>query len=237
MTERHVQEFNETVFPLISVSAIIADIDRPEPLSKAREVGLSVDDPLTFDLLAKLKGFFPSSKFQFCTEALKMAPQRRWMQANITEECERYSGVRREESKRRERTPFRSWDGYFDCWLNCPIADWTKQMCFDYVRQYDEPINPLYSPGFEKVGCAPCVNSTKDDIRNWSSRAPEMIDKVDKWEQSTGLRFFRSIIPGMSTGNIREMVEWSQTDYGGRQFNILRDLEVPSCESKFGLCE
>lgn len=36
---------------------------------------------------------------------------------------------------------------------------------------------------------------------------------------------------------IDEVVEWSRTDRGGRQFNILNQLERPACESKFGLCE
>jgi 7-cyano-7-deazaguanine synthase in queuosine biosynthesis len=36
---------------------------------------------------------------------------------------------------------------------------------------------------------------------------------------------------------IDEVVEWAKTDRGGYQFNILRGLDVPSCESKYGLCE
>jgi 3'-phosphoadenosine 5'-phosphosulfate sulfotransferase (PAPS reductase)/FAD synthetase len=237
LTDEHVAEYSEKVFPITVVSAIISDINRPEPLEKAKEMGLSLDSPLDFPLLARLKGFFPSSQFQFCTESLKLAPQRRWMAANLEDEFERYSGVRRDESKRRKDTPFRSWDKYFDCHLNCPIVDWTKQMCFDYVRQFKEPINPLYSLGFDRVGCAPCVNSGKSDITAWATRFPEMIDKVDCWEQKTGLRFFRSVFPGMGDGRIREVVEWAKTDRGGWQFNILRGMDVPSCESKYGLCE
>lgn len=236
ITDEHVLEYSETVHPVVTVTAIVDDIDRPGPRDKASELGLSLGSPLTFDLLATLKGFFPSQKFQFCTEFLKLAPQRRWMRENVDSEYIRYSGVRRDESKRRGEQPIEEWDEYFDCPLRCPIADWTKQMCFDYVRQYSEPINPLYALGFERVGCSPCVNSTKEDIRLWSERFPEMITKVESWETSTKLRFFRSPFPGMKEGLIREVVEWSKTDRGGRQFNILRGFDTPSCVSKFGLC-
>jgi 3'-phosphoadenosine 5'-phosphosulfate sulfotransferase (PAPS reductase)/FAD synthetase len=237
ITDTFVADYSANVFPVTVVSAIVGDIDRPGPIQKAAEMGLSLDTTLTFDLLATLKGFFPSSRFQFCTEFLKLAPQRRWMKANVTDDYERYSGVRREESERRKNTPFRCWDSYFDCYLNCPIADWTKQMCFDYVKQYGEPVNPLYSLGFDHVGCAPCVNSDKEDIHRWSIRAPEMIDKVERWEESTGLCFFRSNFPGKTNGRVREVVEWAATDYGGRQFNILTTIQPATCESKYGLCE
>ena len=157
----------------------------------AVERGISLDTPLSFGLLADLKGMFPASQSQFCTEILKLIPQRRWIREHLAEEdFERYTGVRREESRRRADTPFRAWDKYYDCYLNSPICDWTKQMCFDYVKQYDEPINPLYSLGFERVGCAPCVNSTKEDVRLWADRFPEMIDKVRRWEQQVGRAFW-----------------------------------------------
>ena len=131
LTEMFVQEYSEKVHTVISVTAIISDINRPGPIEKAKDMGIPLDSLLTFPMLATLKGFFPSNRFQFCTEFLKLAPQKRWIAENIIEEeFERYSGVRREESQRRKDTPFRKWDDYFDCYLNCPIADWVKQMCF-----------------------------------------------------------------------------------------------------------
>jgi 3'-phosphoadenosine 5'-phosphosulfate sulfotransferase (PAPS reductase)/FAD synthetase len=106
-------------------------------------------------------------------------------------------------------------------------------MCFDYVRAHKEPINPLYSLGFEPVGCSPCVNSSKEDIRRWADRSPEMIDKVRAWERRVGFYFLRAVRAGNAAQDfpeiwklehfnwIDEVVEWSRTDRGGRQFNIL----------------
>lgn len=154
---------------------------------------------------------------------------------------ERFSGVRRDESRGRAQTAFLDWDDYNDCEVHNPIADWTKQMAFDYVKAHGEQVNPLYSLGFSRVGCAPCVNSSKDDIHNWARRFPEMIDKVRAWEKQVGKTFFPArMVPGIAGGLnwIDDVVEWAKTSRGGRQQNIFRVLNEPaSCESKFGLCE
>jgi 3'-phosphoadenosine 5'-phosphosulfate sulfotransferase (PAPS reductase)/FAD synthetase len=167
---------------------------------------------------------------------------------NVSDDYERYTGLRRDESYNRNDTPEREWDEYFDCYVNHPLYDRPKQEGFDAVRAAGEPINPLYSLGFTRVGCAPCINSGKDDIARWASRFPEMIDKIRGWEERTLNTFFSPCVPGirprldcrgkMSVHNwIDEVVEWAKTDRGGYQFNILKGLERPSCESKFGLCE
>ena len=203
-------------------------------------MGLNENDPLTFDLLAKLKGIFPSNKYQFCTEHLKLRPQKRWLEQYIKppDDYIRYTGVRRDESNRRSDTKIEKWDEYFDCPMVCPIADWTKKMCFDYVVAHGEKYNQLYTLGFNRVGCAPCINSNKDDIFAWAQRFPEMIDKVRIWEQKTGLTFFRNNkTPGNALNWIDYVVAWSKTEHGGKQLGLKNVLPLPNCESKYGLCE
>ncbi len=76
-------------------------------------------------------------------------------------EVERYSGVRRDESEARKDAAEKEWDEYFDCYLNRPLATWTKEKCFAYCRAAGEEINPLYTMGFSRVGCAPfCCGTT-----------------------------------------------------------------------------
>lgn len=146
--------------------------------------------------------------------------------------------MRCDESEARSTTPWRQWEEYFDCECMNPIYDWTKQMAFDYVRSFNERVNPLYSLGFNRVGCAPCINSGKDDILNWAQRFPEMIDKVRRWEEQVGRTFFAPMVPGLATNWVDEVVAWAKTDRGGRQPNMFRVLNEPmACESKFGLCE
>jgi 3'-phosphoadenosine 5'-phosphosulfate sulfotransferase (PAPS reductase)/FAD synthetase len=239
MTVGFIANYSEKVHPVVIVQPLVRDIWETPGFAEKR--GMNGDDELTFDKLAAIKGRFPYRKAQFCTEALKLRPTKRWLAENLPDgEYVRYSGVRRDESGARSKRKFVEFDEWFDCDLCNPVYDWTKQMCFDYVKAHEEPINALYALGFERVGCAPCVNSGKEDIRRWADRFPEMIDKVRVWEKSTGKTFFPPVLPAKEKHGynwIDEVVEWARTDRGGYQFNILHGLERPSCESKFGLCE
>lgn len=150
----------------------------------------------------------------------------------------RYTGVRRDESSKRAGVLIEEWDTFYDCQLIRPIADWTKQMCFDYVKAHGEEVNPLYTLGFNRVGCAPCVNSGREDIRAWVTRFPEMIDKVRGWEARTGITFFPPMIPGATGFNaIDQVVDWAMAARGGKQTILPIMHERPACESKYGLCE
>lgn len=246
LTEAFIREYSEKIFPVVSVPNLIKDMWITEGFAESK--GLNGDDPLDFTRMIELKGRPPSRKAQFCTEILKLRPQARWVRENIEDDYERYSGVRRSESEARKNTAIREWDDYFDCYVNHPLADWTKQMCFEFVRGHGEDVNPLYTLGSNRVGCAPCINNGKDDIRMWADRFPEMIDRIRERERRTGFTWFAPCVPGIRPridargkltihNYVDEVVAWSRTDRGGRQFNILNTLERPACESRFGLCE
>ena len=237
ITTGHIAWYSTTVHPVVTIPAIVADMwegeDEPE------KHGFRPADLLTFSLMAKIKGRFPSRMAQFCTERLKLRPVRRWVRAQFPDgDYEYYSGVRRDESDRRKRTAFRAFDEFYDAYRNNPVADWSKAMCFDFVKAHGELINPLYKLGFNRVGCAPCINSSKDDILNWVRRFPAMIDKIRDWEQEVGRTYFAPIVPGMDMNFIDDVVAWSQSSRGGLQSNLLRVLnDPPACESSYGLCE
>ena len=38
-----------------------------------------------------------------------------------------------------------------------PIADWTKDEVWDYIREHEVPYNSLYDQGYTSIGCAPCT--------------------------------------------------------------------------------
>jgi 3'-phosphoadenosine 5'-phosphosulfate sulfotransferase (PAPS reductase)/FAD synthetase len=242
LTVEFIDWYSENVHPVVRVNAIVADMWKTP--GAAEERGYRSEATLTFDLMAEIKGRFPSRKMQFCTENLKLNPQKRWIEKEFGpggqfDGCSyvRYTGVRRDESAARAQTPYQQWDDWYDCELFAPIFDWTKKMCFDYVDTYGEQFNPLYKLGFNRVGCAPCVNSGKDDIANWSERSPEMIDKVREWEKRVGRTFFPPCVPGMELNFVDDVVRWARSARGGRQdmFPIMH--ERPACESKYGLCE
>lgn len=236
VTPLHVKWYSENVHHVEVIVPLVGDYRSDDYDWK----GLDPEAEQTFQGIAKFKGRFPSKMMQFCTESLKLAPQRRWMREVYPGgNYARFSGVRRDESKSRSATTFTEEDKYFDCEQVNPVFDWTKQMAFDYVKAHRERINLLYSLGFNRVGCMPCVNLNKDELLNTVKRFPEMIDKVRVWEKEVGSPFFHfSVVPGMAINWIDDVVAWSKTDHGGRQPNMFRVLNEPaSCESKFGLCE
>jgi len=242
LTEEFIEDYSAKVHPVVRVNAIVGDMWVTPGFAETK--GLDSNAPLDFEEMIRIKGRPPSRKAQFCTEKLKLAPQKRWIQATFGPggqyegfDYVRYTGVRRDESEARKNQPYGQWDSFYDCPLLAPLMDWTKQMCFDYVKAHGETVNPLYTLGFNRVGCAPCINSGREDIRNWYMRFPEMIDKIRGWEQRTKRTFFAPMVPGKYTNSIDEVVDWAMCDTGGKQqlFPVL--LERKACESKYGLCE
>lgn len=245
-TSEFIRQYSETVFPIIEVTPLVRDMEgvgtRTGKIGDRRRE-FAESDTLTFDRLAYIKGMFPSRQRQYCTTHLKLIPQRRWCYENLTSQgidYERYTGVRCDESNDRKNTPKRAWDDFFDCWINYPINCWTKQECFTVLKYEGEDVNPLYKLGFSRVGCAPCINANKEDVRNWAARSPDMIDKVREWEQRLGVTFFSPRVPGMEINWIDDVVAWSRTERGGKQASlpiVEAEADAGMCSSIYGLCE
>jgi 3'-phosphoadenosine 5'-phosphosulfate sulfotransferase (PAPS reductase)/FAD synthetase len=237
LTTAFIREYGEAVHPVQVCSAIISDIWETPGWAEEKK-GLDGSAPLTFDRLIEIKRRPPSRTNQFCTTFLKLKPARRWIRDNLSgQEYLRISGLRREESDKRANTPAEEYDEWFECRILHPIFDWTKQMCFDYCQHHGQAINPLYTLGFNRVGCAPCINSGRADIRAWATRFPEMIDKLRGWEQKTGISFFPPIVPGGHHNKIDEVVAWAmEVPRGKGQLALDVLYPPPVCESKFGLC-
>lgn len=282
ITTEFIEHYSENVFPVTMIHPQVSDMIGRAP-GKIAELGLEPTDPLSFDLLASLKGRFPSTKARFCTTHLKLEPMRRWCYENgarginasgwygtephidgiLADGYERYAGVRRDESASRADVDEREFDDYFMCWLNRPVASWTKDQCFDYVASRGESFNPLYLMGFGRVGCMPCINAGKEDVLLTAAHFPDMIRKIRDYESRVGRTFFPPVIPtgkkfepvpgedpklakkrkrseSRRHGFIDEVIEWAKTTHGGKQYSIpllQADVESGMCMSKYGLCE
>jgi 3'-phosphoadenosine 5'-phosphosulfate sulfotransferase (PAPS reductase)/FAD synthetase len=199
------------------------------------------------------KGRFPSRMAQFCTQHLKRYPLDRYLMERVSEggEVESWRGVRKAESERRKNALARERmaEGY---WIVQPIVEWTAQEVVDFARTRGFKHNPLYMMGMGRVGCMPCINSSKDEILAVSWRAPEHIDKIEEWESLVGAaskRGFASFFTERAEdddetpsetfdrANIREKIRWAQTSRGGKQFDMIRTSPPPACASVYGLCE
>jgi len=195
------------------------------------------------------KGRFPSRRAQFCTQELKRYPIDAYLLDLVGERVpvESWQGVRRDESQARanlaprEDTP----EGWT---IVRPVLEWTGQQAVDYVRLCDVELNPLYTKGFARVGCAPCINSSKADVHQWQRMFPEVIDRIEAWEAlvtAASKRQDSTFFPtptaegrGARQGHgIRAFVEWSKTSHGGYQYDLNKFLPVEGCTSSYGLCE
>jgi phosphoadenosine phosphosulfate reductase len=60
-----------------------------------------------------------------------------------------------------------------------PLAEWTEEEVWDYVREREVPVHPLYERGYRSIGCAPCTRATLpgEDARDgrwwWETNAPK----------------------------------------------------------------
>jgi len=58
-----------------------------------------------------------------------------------------------------------------------PLADWTEEQVWRYIRTHQLPYNKLHDRGYPSIGCAPCTRAVKpgEDIRagRWWWEAPE----------------------------------------------------------------
>jgi len=223
--------------------------------NKAKRRALSVLFPTgsPFLDLCMLKGRFPSTKARFCSEELKHHPIFFDVLDPLMEEGHTvisWQGVRSEESQRRAALPRleRVGGGLYNF---RPLLNWSWQQVFDIHRRHNVEPNKLYKHGCSRVGCMLCIHAQKGEVRAVSRYFPEQIDRMELWEamvskaskrqQST---FFAvDKVPGkhqfdhtQSIPDIRDVVEWSKTSHGGRQFDLFSFGEPEQCTSLYGLC-
>ena len=67
------------------------------------------------------------------------------------------SGVRRDQSPSRADTPEVAWDARRNLWKANPLATWTDDDVWAYIRERDLPVNPLHERGYASIGCTHCT--------------------------------------------------------------------------------
>ncbi len=199
--------------------------------------------------LALIKGRFPSRRAQFCTEELKaMIINDVFLKELGAGRPRIYSwqGIRAEESRKRAADPIiAEYDTKIITYR--PIKNWSVADGFNMHRKHDVKPNPLYTQGMRRVGCMPCVNCSKKELRAIGVRFPDVIARIADWEKMVAraskygaASFFHNPKNGnKNTPDIHAAVAWAKTDYGGQQYDLLRESETPTsaCSSAYGLCD
>ncbi|MEE4820461.1 phosphoadenosine phosphosulfate reductase family protein [Pseudomonas alliivorans] len=206
------------------------------------------------------KGRFPSRKAQFCTMELKRDPMLEQVVLPLLGNGDMimsWQGVRADESINRRYLP--ECDEVGGGLFNYrPILKWNVPAVFEAHRYMGIKPNPLYSQGMGRVGCMPCINCRKDELREIALRFPEVIDRIDRWERITqqaskrgAATFFASsnakhpkgsianmsAVEVMEISSIRQAVEWSKTARGGIQYDLMIATDATVCSSAYGLCD
>jgi phosphoadenosine phosphosulfate reductase len=62
------------------------------------------------------------------------------------------TGIRRDQAPTRANAPKLGWDEAHELWKANPIADWSGDDCWAYIRERGLPYNPLHDQGYESIG-------------------------------------------------------------------------------------
>ena len=90
-----------------------------------------------------------------CCNIRKVKPLRQFMalrDAWIT-------GIRRDQATTRKSIDIVSWDAANSVVKLCPLANWTAEDVWSYIRLNDLPYNPLHDKGFPSIGCTHCTRA------------------------------------------------------------------------------
>jgi phosphoadenosine phosphosulfate reductase len=78
------------------------------------------------------------------------------------------TGIRRDQSPTRADAPKLGWDEQHELWKANPLADWTDEMCWDYIRARGLPYNPLHDRGYASIGDAHSTQPGEGRAGRWA---------------------------------------------------------------------
>lgn len=121
-----------------------------------------------------VNGFYGSVELRkACCHIRKVEPLRR----ALADKKAWIAGLRRAQSVTRSDLAVESFDAENGLMKFNPLADWSHQDVWDYIRAYSVPYNALHDRGYASIGCAPCTRAIAagEDIRagRWWWENPE----------------------------------------------------------------
>lgn len=140
------------------------------------------------------------------------------------------------------------WCEHYDASVSRPIFQWSAQEVINHILSAGQKPNPLYSRGFSRVGCYPCIMCRKQEVKLISQeefRRNRLIDAEQRMKEETpkGSSFFSpSYIPNRFCKNRTYPTVQEVFEYVNRNNVGMDDMFEPeggySCMSLYhGLCE
>lgn len=204
------------------------------------------------DMCIKRK-MIPSRVKRFCTEELKVFPSVKFMREWKSKGYRVINvvGVRKDESKKRE--PENMWKTTFLGKLPSkksgkksrakfydrnntvttfqPVVYWNTLDVFTTIQKSGFKNNPLYSMGYSRVGCYPCIQSSINEIRMLDTNT---LDRITLLENAVSLKSGKSNVfyyQGGNHGKLRNV----KSLHRSKPYNSL-GLDL-GCINQFGICE
>lgn len=170
---------------------ITSDID-PSEKQKRFQALLPTGNPM-FDGAIHGRSF-PFRLGRYCTRELKIEPVNEQIILPHLEKgykIVKWTGMRREESQARKELPVWVPENLETHIVHkfSPLAEWKVEDVWSIHSEYWIEPNPLYHLGHTRVGCYPCIYSTKDQLQIIQHHHPEHIDRLEKWEDDLNTRF------------------------------------------------
>ncbi len=126
-------------------------------------------DAARVEALVHAKGFYSFRESvenrKECCQIRKVEPLKRALagaQAWIT-------GLRRDQAASRQRLDKFEIDGAHGGIVKLsPLAGWTEEKTWEYIKKNNVPYNRLHDAGFRSIGCEPCTRAVKpgEDVRS-----------------------------------------------------------------------
>jgi phosphoadenosine phosphosulfate reductase len=78
------------------------------------------------------------------------------------------TGIRRDQSPMRADAPKLGWDEKHELWKANPLADWSDEDCWAYIRERELPYNALHDRGYESIGDVHSTQPGKGRDGRWA---------------------------------------------------------------------
>ncbi len=143
----------------------------------AYEVTRFTPDPIAVEGYVQnygLNGFYDSVELRKeCCRIRKVDPLNRALEGNTAW----VTGQRRSQSATRAELHVQETDAAHGMTKFNPLADWSEEDVWHYIRTHNMPYNPLHDRGYPSIGCEPCTRAIQpgEDIRagRWWWENPE----------------------------------------------------------------
>lgn len=105
-----------------------------------------------------INGFYDAVTLrERCCAVRKLEPLKR----ALTGKKSWITGLRREQSVTRRAVAPIEWDAANGLQKVSPLAEWSNEDVWGYLRRFDVLINALHRQGYPSIGCAPCTRAVE----------------------------------------------------------------------------